>query len=85
MGSEMCIRDSPMLEQLNFSLAELSEFSEFLPDGLGNEAADFISWMHDNNFTFLGHRKYDIDISDNNQINYTIVPNSSLGVLRNQS
>ena len=74
----------PMLEQLNFSLAELSEFSEFLPDGLGNEAADFISWMYDNNFTFLGHRKYDIDISDNNQINYTIVPNSSLGVLRNQ-
>lgn len=41
-----------------------------------NEALDFIRWLVNNNFVFLGYRRY-----DSNKGNHTLVKGSSLGVL----
>jgi glutamate dehydrogenase len=45
------------------------------------EIADFLAWAHDDHFTFLGFRDYDLE-REEGELTLRIVPNSGLGVLR---
>ncbi len=46
------------------------------------EARDFLSWIHDDNFTFLGWRDFRFDTAAGAEGAITIDPQSGLGVLR---
>ncbi len=46
-----------------------------------NEAQDFLQWVHDNNFTFLGYREYDFT-GTGAKAKVKVNPKSGLGVLR---
>jgi glutamate dehydrogenase len=50
------------------------------PDELA-EARDLLAWMHDDHFTFLGYRAYDILTEDGEEV-LRAVPGSGLGILR---
>jgi glutamate dehydrogenase len=50
------------------------------PDELA-EARDLLAWMHDDHFTFLGFRAYDILTEDGEEV-LRAVPGSGLGILR---
>ncbi|MFO1322818.1 MAG: NAD-glutamate dehydrogenase [Burkholderiales bacterium] len=46
-----------------------------------DEGRAFLRWLADNHFTFLGYRRHDL-VAANGQDALKIVPNSSLGILR---
>ena len=46
------------------------------------ESADFLDWLADNHFTFLGYREYDLS-ADGNTL--TPLPDTSLGVMKHAS
>ncbi len=54
-----------------------------LPAADVSEAADFLTWLDDDNFTFLGYREYRFGTGDGGGTGVDIVPESGLGVLRN--
>ncbi|REJ05152.1 NAD-glutamate dehydrogenase [Microbacterium bovistercoris] len=45
-------------------------------------AIDFLSWLADDNFTFLGYREYDLKTEENGEDVLVPVPHSGLGILR---
>lgn len=45
------------------------------------EAADFLGWLYDDRFTFLGYRRADFD-GDSKRLKISIAPDSGLGILR---
>ncbi len=45
------------------------------------EGRDFLAWLADNHFTFLGYRRHDL-VSADGQDALKVVPGSSLGILR---
>jgi glutamate dehydrogenase len=47
------------------------------------EGLDFLSWLEDRHFTFLGSREYDIQ-RDGDNVSLTARPESGLGILRGQ-
>ena len=63
--------------------AELStQLPPVAPDEIA-EAVDFLGWLSDDNFTFLGYREY--RYGGGNGAAPDILPDSSLGILRDQS
>ena len=46
------------------------------------EAQDFLQWLHDDNFTFLGYREYDFNGTGKN-LKVHVSPRTGLGILRN--
>jgi glutamate dehydrogenase len=44
------------------------------------EGRDFLNWLTDNHFTFLGYRRHDLASTDGQDM-LTVVPGSSLGIL----
>ena len=71
-----------MLAELDAALSDLARAEDHLPDDIGEEATDFLAWMNDNHFTFLGYRRYGVDTDAAGQLNYHVVPDSGLGILR---
>ncbi len=73
-----------MVERVDKSLNEL----EANPPGLNQdelaESRDFLRWLMNNNFTFLGARDYKLIGNGTNRA-LQIVPGSGLGVLRDES
>lgn len=60
--------------------------SQFGKKAIG-EYQDFLDYLHDNNFTFLGYREYSFvknSASKNKAIKSKIIPGSSLGVLSDE-
>ncbi len=56
-------------------------------DGVGDpddqeNAAEFLRWLVDDNFTFIGSRDHVVDTSDGAAARVTAIPGSGLGVLR---
>lgn len=49
-------------------------------DGERDETVAFLEWLEDDHFTFLGYRKYDLEV-DGDVTNWAVVPESSLGIL----
>ncbi|MEK7244829.1 MAG: NAD-glutamate dehydrogenase domain-containing protein, partial [Pseudomonadota bacterium] len=45
------------------------------------EAREFLLWAHDNNFTFIGARDYDIE-GEGDKARFSVKPGSGLGILR---
>lgn len=49
--------------------------------GYLSEVKDFLQWLIDNNFTFLGYVKYDF-VNDSKSTSFDVVPKNELGILR---
>jgi len=73
----------PMLARTKAILGELSD----QPPGLSayeiDEAKDFLRWLVDNNFTFLGYREYVLSGSGDDA-RFKVAPRSGLGILRDE-
>ncbi len=78
---EMAVRDwQEMRKQVTISIKELDKIKVKLdPDEL-SESKDFLRWIEDHHFTFLGVRDYFLKGKGKNQV-LEIVPKSGLGVL----
>ncbi len=72
-----------MLARAKSILRDLSD----RPPGLAayeiDEAKDFLKWLTDDNFTFLGYREYSL-AGSGDDARFKVVPKSGLGVLRNE-
>lgn len=73
-----------MREKVKEILAELDKNP--LPVGPEeiSEAKAFLEWIHDNHFTFLGYREYDLVTEDGEDV-LRIIPGSGFGILREAS
>lgn len=60
---------------------ELQQQAPPLPAGELAEGQDFLRWLCDNHFTFLGYRRHGLANVDGQDV-LTVVPDSSLGILR---
>ena len=63
---------------------ELEKLPPPLPAEEIHEARDFLAWMGDDNFTFLGYRDYDF-LGEDDQARTSILPGTGLGILRDDS
>ncbi len=80
----LSVRDWPQMHEIALGLAaELRQDPPITvePDEI-TESADFIDWLADDHFTFLGYREY--DLSDDGE-ELIPVPGSSLGIMREAS
>ncbi|HUH94808.1 MAG TPA: NAD-glutamate dehydrogenase [Casimicrobiaceae bacterium] len=74
----------PMRERVAAVLAEIDGQPPPLPAQEIAEGKDFLRWLADNHFTFLGYRRHELALV-NAQDALKIVPGSSLGILRETS
>jgi glutamate dehydrogenase len=49
-----------------------------------SEAKDFLRWLDNDHFTYLGYRRYELSVQNGERV-LKLVPNSSLGILRDIS
>ncbi|HEX5055516.1 MAG TPA: NAD-glutamate dehydrogenase [Gammaproteobacteria bacterium] len=69
----------PMLERMQEVVAGLN--ASVVADGLRSEAQQFLQWLTERNFTFLGHEKYAVEARDGTRV-LREVPRSALGISR---
>ena len=69
---------APMLRILE----SVDHMPHALPDDEVSEARDFLLWLNDDNFTFLGYRRYRFE-GDGDEARLAVVPGEGLGILRN--
>jgi len=74
----------PMRERMGAIIEEFLAVPKGVATDEASEARDFMRWIHDNNFTFLGFREYDLKGSGK-QASALLKKESGLGVLRNSS
>jgi glutamate dehydrogenase len=70
-----------MRERCRALVASLSEPSPGLPDDEAKEARDFLQWLHDDHFTFLGFREYVFE-GAGAVPRISVDPGAGLGILR---
>ena len=70
----------PMLDKMDEVISGLKKSPPALSEGEILESIDFLEWMNQDNFTFLGYREYKFEGTGTNAI-LKVQPNS-LGVLR---
>ena len=73
-----------MRERVRGIVSELDEDAPPVDEDELDEARAFLEWIHDDNFTFLGYREYDLRAQDGEDV-LRAVPESGLGVLREAS
>lgn len=73
-----------MVSRAEESLKELENSTVVLDEEDMMESRDFLRWLINNNFTFLGARDYKL-IGDGTSRALQIIPGSGLGVLRDES
>src|SRR6185437_4788629 len=79
------VTDCPaMREKVAEIIAELDQRPEHLPADEVAEGRDFLAWMDDNHYTYLGYRDYDF-AGAGDQATVRTIPQSGLGVLRDDS
>ena len=73
----------PMREEASHALAELEEAAEGLPDDDGTvaESIEFLRWIGDDHFTYLGYLAYQLDERDDQRF-LAPVAESGLGLFR---
>ncbi len=76
----------PMIDAVNSTVVELAECVTALPDLREEleEVQEFLRWLRDGGFVFLGYRQYDIVELDGGPA-IVVQPGSGLGVLRNEA
>ncbi len=72
----------PCLAELDKTIETLIERPPKLPKEDVDEAVEFLKWLGDNHFTFLGYRAYDLSREAEN-VSLEVVEGSGLGLLRN--
>lgn len=70
-----------MRQKVRDVLSEAQDHKDCLPDHEYTEATQFLEWMDNNNFTFLGYRRYDLETAKNKQVLH-VNKDGGLGVLR---
>jgi len=77
----------PMIEALDRVTAELEEHAEVAETRVGelDEIRDFLAWLRDRGFVFLGYRAYDFVPLEEEDRLVIVEPGSGLGVLRNEA
>ncbi|HEY9078556.1 NAD-glutamate dehydrogenase [Magnetovibrio sp.] len=82
---ELAVRDwRTMRATLADLVDELETLTANVPLEEVSEVRDFLRWLHDDNFTFLGYREYEF-AGTGTSARVTISKNSSLGVLSDPS
>src|SRR5215468_2953802 len=71
----------PMRERLHAVLTEVEKRAPPLPAEELAEGKDFLRWLADNHFTFLGYRRHELASVGGEDV-LKVVPGSSLGILR---
>lgn len=71
----------PMRERMGAIIEEFLSVPKGMSSDEVNEGRDFMRWIHDNNFTFLGYREYDLK-GTGKQTKATLNKQAGLGVLR---
>lgn len=72
----------PMLHKLDSIIEDLENDPPPLCEGSISEGIDFLKWLRNHNFTFLGFREYELE-QEKDGDHLSIVPDSGLGILRN--
>jgi len=70
-----------MLDKANESVAQLPQWAAVADPGVVKECQDFLSWMKNNHFVFLGCRDYEVVRKDGQNVLH-LVQGSGLGLLR---
>ena len=79
------VEDWPqMRERVQSIVSGLEENAPPVSEDELTEARAFLEWIHDDNFTFLGYREYDLLVQDEDDA-LRAVPESGLGILRETS
>jgi glutamate dehydrogenase len=75
----------PMLERLAAARGRVDEYRRLMPDRVAeyDEVLEFLHWLEQGNFVFLGYREYDIVGADDSR-GLTVRPDSGLGILRRE-
>lgn len=73
----------PMRDRMGGIIEEFLSAPKGMPGDEVAEARDFMRWIHDNNFTFLGYREYDLK-GRGKQTKASLNKSAGLGVLRNE-
>jgi glutamate dehydrogenase len=71
----------PMRDRVHAIVAEIDKRPPPIPAGELDEGCDFLRWLADNHFTFLGYRRHELVVREGEDA-LKIVPDSSLGILR---
>ncbi|TMH60726.1 MAG: NAD-glutamate dehydrogenase [Betaproteobacteria bacterium] len=71
----------PMIERLHAVIAEVERQRPPLSEDELAEGHDFLRWLADNHFTFLGYRCHELAVV-NGEDALKVVPGTSLGILR---
>lgn len=82
---KMAVDDwKPMCGQVNQSIKELEDNPPALAQNEIAESIDFLHWLENNNFTFLGCRDYEL-VGKEEKLALRMIAKSGLGVLRDTS
>src|SRR5690606_19980379 len=75
----------PMLAALRDTISMVERYAEKQPDHRAelDEIKEFLRWLSDGNFVFLGYRGYDIRETEKGPV-LTVEPGSGLGILRQE-
>ena len=77
------VEDWPKMRAKAFEIAaELDPSKLPTTDAETAEAKNFLAWLADDHFTFLGYRDYELGHADNGELTLDTVPGSGLGILR---
>src|SRR6266571_6697371 len=71
----------PMIDRVHAVVAEVERQRPPLSEDELAEGKDFLRWLADNHFTFLGYRCHELAVVNGEDV-LKIVPGSSLGILR---
>jgi len=71
----------PMKESLARAIAEFGENAPDLPSKVRKECVDFLKWIDDDHFMFIGSRTYDV-VQKGNIASLKVVNGTGLGLLR---
>src|SRR5690606_38616086 len=72
-----------MRDKLRETMAAFTEMPPPVPADEVEEAAAFLNWLDDNNFTFLGCRDYEFE-GAGDALRAVPLPDTSLGILRSE-
>jgi glutamate dehydrogenase len=71
----------PMLARTQALIEELERQPPPVDRDEAREAREFLAWLAEDNFTFLGYREYDL-VTEDGEVGLQVVPDSGLGILR---